>query len=307
MGLRRRSVLLGAVPFGVAMRVQAQGAARPASGPGGRGAVRPLQIVASFSILADMVKEIAGDAAVVSMLVGPNADAHAFSPAPADVKRIASADLVVVNGLGLEGWLDRLVAASGYKGRIVVATRGLKPRELSGAPDPHAWQSLRNARLYVENIGVALKSAMPSQAAAFEDRVVDFLRRIEELDAHARARFGAIAQERRRVVTSHDAFEYLGAAYGIEFIAPQGRSTDSEASAAQVAAVIRQLRSQRVHAVFMENMTDPRLIERIAQDANARVGGKLYADALSPPGTPADTYLKMMAANIDALADAMQP
>jgi zinc/manganese transport system substrate-binding protein len=267
---------------------------------------RPLRVVASISILADMTKQLAGASADVSSLVGPNADAHTYSPSPADVRRLAQADLVVVNGLRLEGWLERLIAASGYHGPVVVATKGLVPMQLAGAPDPHAWQSLRNARIYIQNIAVALKTASPSSAADIEARTVAYLGQIESLDAQARARFGAIPQEQRRVITSHDAFGYLGAAYGIEFISPQGRSTDSEASAADVARVIRQLKEQRVKALFIENITDPRLVDRIAKEAGVKSGGELYSDALSPPGTAADTYLKMYAFNVDALANAMQ-
>jgi zinc/manganese transport system substrate-binding protein len=274
-------------------------------GAGTRAVPNRLRVVASFSILADMTRQVGGDAVVVWSLVGPNADAHAYAPSPADVKRVAAANLVIVNGLRFEGWLDRLIAASGYRGKVIVGTKGVVPRLLGGEPDPHAWQSLANALLYVENIRAALVAAMPIRAAAIDERARDYTARIRQLDQDARARFERMPPEHRRIITSHDAFGYLGASYGIDFISPQGRTTDSEASAADVARVIRQLKERQARALFVENITDPRLIQRIAKEAGIVAGGALYSDALSPPGSAADTYLKMYAHNVDALATAL--
>ncbi|WP_088278611.1 metal ABC transporter solute-binding protein, Zn/Mn family [Ideonella sp. A 288] len=270
------------------------------------GSARRLAVVASFSILADMVREVAGDAADVTALVGPNTDAHVFQPTPADLQRVAGADLVVVNGLGFEGWIDRLVRASGYRGRVLVATRGIVPRRLGRAVDPHAWQSLVYAAHCVENIRAALVAAAPSRAGQIDRRAADYAARLAALDARARAAFDAVPREQRRILTSHDAFGYLGEAYGLTFIAPRGWSTDAEASAADVAALIRQVRGQQVRALFVENVTDRRLVDRIAQETGARVGGTLYSDALSAPGTAADTYLKMYAHNVDSLGVALR-
>jgi len=266
---------------------------------------RPLRVVASFSILADMVREVGGDAVEVTALVGPNADAHVFEPSPADARRLAGADLVVVNGLGFEGWLDRLVQASGYRGPMVVASNGVAGRTLGHGPDPHAWQDLANAQRYVANLRDALARVQPARAAEFERRAADYTGRLQALDREVRARFDAIAASQRRVITSHDAFGYFGAAYGIQFLAPQGVSTESEASAATVARLIDQIRSQNVRAVFVENITDPRLVERIAREGGVHAGGRLYSDALSMPGTEADTYLKLFACNARTIADAL--
>lgn len=267
---------------------------------------RPLKVVASFSILADMVREIGGPAVEVVALVGPNADAHVFEPSPADVRRLAAADLVVVNGLGFEGWIDRLVQASGYRGPLVVASDGVPGRTLGHGPDPHAWQDLTHAQRYVSNLRQGLTRAQPGHAAEFERRAADYTERLKALDRQARARFDAIPADRRRVITSHDAFGYFGAAYGIQFLAPQGVSTDSEPSAATVARLIDQIRSEKVRAVFVENITDPRLVERIAREGGVHVGGRLYSDALSLPGTEADTYLKFFACNVRTLAAALE-
>jgi zinc/manganese transport system substrate-binding protein len=269
-------------------------------------APRPLQVVASFSILADMLREIAGDAAQVHSLVGANADAHVFEPTPADAQRLAKADLVVVNGLHFEGWIDRLVRSSGYRGPVVEASRGIEPRRLGRAVDPHAWQSLAHAQRYVENMRAALVAAAPAQAAAIDARAAAYRRRIAALDASARAAFDAVPREQRRVVSNHDAFGYLGDAYGVTFISPRAWNTDSEASAAGVASVIRQVRQHQARALFVENITDRRSIERIAQETGARVGGTLYSDALSPPGGGADTYLRLYEHNVKTIATALQ-
>jgi zinc/manganese transport system substrate-binding protein len=269
-------------------------------------AARPLQVVASFSILADMAREVAGDAAQVQSLVGVNADAHVFEPTPADARRLAKADLVIVNGLHYEGWIDRLVRSSGYRGPVIEASRGIAPRRAGTALDPHAWQSLVHAQRYVENIRAALVAAAPAQAAAIDARAAAYRQRIAALDASARTAFEAVPRDQRRVVSSHDAFGYLGDAYGITFISPRAWNTDSEASAAGVAAVIRQVRQHRARALFVENITDRRSIERIAQETGARVGGMLYADALSPPGGVADSYLHLYAHNVKAIATALQ-
>lgn len=269
--------------------------------PASAGAARPLRVVASFSILADLLRNVGGDAVDVAALVGPDADAHVFEPSPADARRLAGADLVVVNGLGFEGWMGRLVRASGYQGPVVVATTGIPVRHLGQEPDPHAWQDLNHARRYVLNLRDALTQARPAQASAFHQNAARYLDQLAALDRTVRKTFDAIPQAQRRVITSHDAFGYLGAAYGITFLAPQGMSTDSEASAARVAGLIEQIRKQRVSAVFVENISDPRLVGRIAREGGVSVGGRLYSDALSRPGTEADTYLKLFAHNVATL------
>jgi zinc/manganese transport system substrate-binding protein len=276
-----------------------------ASGPALAQDMRPLRVVASFSILADLVGNVGGADVEVAALVGADADAHVFQPSPVDARRLADADLVVVNGLGFEGWLDRLVRASGYRGPIVVVSDGIAARKLAREPDPHAWQDLSHAKRYVENICNSLSRARPALATNFSGRCIAYVQRLAALDTEVRARFDALPKSRRRVITSHDAFGYFGAAYGIEFLAPQGMSTDSEASAATVARLVDQIRRHDVRAVFVENITDPRLVERIAREGAVTVGGRLYSDALSTPGTEADTYLKLFAHNATTIAAAL--
>lgn len=278
-----------------------------------RAQTAPPRIVASFSILADVTRELAPGGSEVTSLVGPNADAHVFEPSPTDGRHLTQADLVVVNGLNFEGWVDRLIKVSGYRGPVVVASRGVKlpasqearKRHDHGAVDPHVWQNLAYARIYVANISAALAARWPQHLAEIEHRRVAYLARVDELDRRVRDSLNTIPRDRRQVITSHDAFGHFGAAYGVDFLAPQGWDTHSEPSAAAVARLIRQIRQQGVRAVFIENISDPRLVERMAQEAGARVGGILYSDALSLPGGPADTYLKLIEHNARTLVDTL--
>jgi zinc/manganese transport system substrate-binding protein len=273
---------------------------------GAQAALPPLRVVATFSVLADMVREVGGPAVDVASLVGPNADAHVFAPTPADARRVASADLVVVNGLNYEGWIERLIRASGYKGPVLVASEGITPRRVGRGIDPHAWQSLAHAKQYVENIRAALVAAAPTRRAEIDTRAAAYLQRITALEQDTLARIGRLPAQQRRVITAHDAFGYFAAAYGVEFVSPRGWSTDSEPSADALARIVRQARAQQVGALLLENISDPRLIERIAREAGVGVGGALYSDALSPPGTAADTYLRMFAHNVRTIVEALE-
>ena len=285
---------------------------------------RPLRVVASFSILADLAAQVAGPVAEVSALVGPDADAHVFQPSPADVRRLAQADLVIVNGLGFEGWMTRLIGSAGYRGPVLTCSDGLKPRAApveagqdhaghadahgrgaaqggGGAPDPHAWQDIANARHYVARIRDALVTARPAQAELLRRRAAAYDAELAALDRRIRADFATLAPQQRRVVSSHDAFGYFAAAYGLEFLAAQSWNTDSEPSAADIARLIRQIRRQQIRAVFVENVSDARMVQRIARETGAVVGGTLHSDALSAPGGVADSYLKMMSHNAATL------
>jgi zinc/manganese transport system substrate-binding protein len=266
----------------------------------------PLRVVTTFSILADMTRETGGNVVAVTSLVRPNADAHVYEPTPADVRRLAEADIVIVNGLRFEGWIDRLIRASGFRGPVITASAGVSPRLLNGEPDPHAWQSLANAHRYVDNIRTALVAARPKHAREIDLRAADYLKRIDALDRSIRNRLAPIPPEQRRVVTTHDAFGYFGAAYSIEFLAAEGWNTDAEPSAGDIVRLVRQIKSEKARALFVENVTDPRLLQRIAREAGVQVGGTLYSDALSAPGTAADTYLKLMERNATTLIDALR-
>jgi zinc/manganese transport system substrate-binding protein len=275
-----------------------------------------VRVVATFSILADLAKNVGGDAVEVASLVGPNGDAHAYAPSPADAKLLTDAKLVLVNGLGFEGWIDRLVKASGTKAQVVAASKGVKPRHAKGEPghghghdhgtsDPHAWQSVANAKIYVGNIRDALVKADPEAKSTYEANASAYLAKLDALDREVKATIAAIPAARRKIITTHDAFGYFAAAYGVQFIAPQGVSTEAEVSARDLAKIIRQVKAQKIPAVFMENVTDPRLMRRIAEETGAKVGGKLYSDALSEPSGPAPTYIDMMKNNLKEFTAAL--
>ena len=265
-----------------------------------------LNIVASFSILGDLVRNIGGERVSVTTLVGPDGDAHVYVPTPADAKKIADAKLVVVNGFGLEGWLPRLVKSAGGKASIVTATAGIAPLTLGSDADPHAWQSVANARIYVGNIRDALVAADPASAEHFRANADAYLAKLDALDREVRAAIAQIPESRRRVISTHSAFGYFAAAYGVEFIAPVGVSTESEASARDIADIITQVRSAKIPAVFLENVSDPRLIRRISAETGAKVGGTLYSDSLTAEKGDAPTYIEMVRHNIKALTSALR-
>lgn len=289
--MRRRRLVLAAAGLPFARLVEA---------------ATPLRVVASFSILGDMVRIVGGDRVQVATLVGPDGDVHAFEPRPADARALAGADLVVVNGLGLEGWLGRLVKASGYKGPVVTASDGVTPRTMDGnVPDPHAWQDLRNGETYVRNIAAGLEAADPAGRHDFERNAQAYLAGIRAEDAKVREAIAKVPPARRKVVTSHDAFGYFGAAYGVEIVAPEGINEDAEPSARAIRLLIDQIRRERIKVLFLENALSPKLVQQIARETGAQLGGTLYADALSGPGGPADTYLGMVEHNLPLLVQAM--
>ena len=265
-----------------------------------------LNVVASFSILGDFASNVGGERVSVSTLVGPNGDVHVYTPAPADAKKIADAKLVVINGLGLEGWLPRLVQSSGSKATIVAATNGIAPLKIGSDADPHAWQSVANAKIYVANIRDALVTADPADTAIYRANAQTYLAKLDALDREVRDAIVQIPESRRKVISTHDAFGYFAAAYGVTFIAPQGVSTDSEASARDVAGIITQIKTSKIPAVFLENVSDPRLMRRISAETGARIGGTLYSDSLTDQKGEAPTYIDMVRHNIKALTSALR-
>jgi len=268
-----------------------------------------LPVVATFSILADFARNVGSDRINVAALVGPDGDTHVYQPKPADAKELGAARLIVVNGLGLEGWIDRLIKASGTKASVIVATKGINPQQMREegriGPDPHAWQSIANAKIYVANIRDGLIAADPAGEAAYRANAENYLGKLDTLEAEVKREITKIPPGRRQIITTHDAFGYFGTAYGFRFIAPEGVSTETEASARDVAKIIRQIKARKIPAVFLENVTDPRLVRSIAAESGAAVGGTLFSDALSPPDGPASTYIDMMRNNIRELAAAL--
>ena len=285
-----------------------------------------IKVVASFSILADLVRQVGGERVDVSSLVGADSDMHGYEPPPNDVKTVAAAQVFVINGLGLEGWADRLVKSTGFKGEAVVASRGIKALEADddhghghaegpakgpakahdhGGDDPHAWQDVANVKRYAENIRNALIAVDPSARAQYEAQAARFTAELDGLDRDIKAAFAPIPTARRKVITSHDAFAYFADAYEVAFLAPQGVGNEAEPSAKRVAELIRQIKKEGVKVVFLENISNPRVIERVSRETGAKSGGTLYSDALSGPDGPAATYLAMMRHNAKLIADGL--
>ncbi|MDE1189339.1 MAG: metal ABC transporter substrate-binding protein [Pantoea sp.] len=271
---------------------------------------KTVDAVASFTVLADIVKQVGGDHVNVKSLVGPNGDPHTFEPTPQDSQALAQADVVFVSGLGLEGWMDRLVSASGYKGSLVVASQGINTREMvddgKTITDPHAWNSMANGVIYATNVMNALIKADPEDAAAIRKQGENYIQQLQKLDSWAKTSFAAVPQSKRKVLTSHDAFGYFGQRYGVSFLAPVGFSTEAEASASDVASIIKQLKSEHITTYFMENQTDPRLVKQIASATGAKPGGELYPEALSEANGPAASYEAAFKHNVNVMLKSMK-
>jgi len=299
---------------------------------------QPLPVVASFSILQDLTRQVGGDRVSVSALVGPDGDAHVFEPTPQQARQLQQAKVLVANGLDFEGWLPRLKKAAGFQGQEIVASQGIAVRSLPkgqghdhghdhgagkeghdhdhdhdhghghhhGPNDPHAWQDVKNAIVYVRNIAKGLAKADPANAAQYDKQATQYIARLTALDASLRQRFAALPAERRSVVSTHDAFGYFAQAYGLRFVPVRGLSTESEPSARDLAALVKQVREERIGAIFVENISDPRLLEQLARETGAAIGGRLYSDALSPDGGPASTYVDMVETNAATLLKALQ-
>ena len=261
-----------------------------------------IKVVSTFSILGDMVQNIGGNNIELTTLVGANGDGHVYEPTPADAKSVAAADVVFVNGLGFEGWIDRLVKASGYKGKVIIATKGIKDLKFEGELDPHAWQDLSNGRIYIKNIKNALIDLDPKNSDLYKKNFIAYDKILESMDKSTKEKFADIPKKNRKVITSHDAFLYFGRAYGIDFRSPVGVTTESEPSAGELAALITEMREDGIKALFAENITDPRLIKQLAREVNAQIGGTLYSDALSDNSEPANTYINMFKYNVNELA-----
>ena len=283
----------------------------------------PVKAVASFSILGDLVRQVGGDRVAVDVLVGPGSDAHVFQPTPSQAKRVSQSQVVFANGLGFEGWMQRLLETAGYKGTPVVVSQGIKPLKVAedhghedhkpagkhghhDDADPHAWQSVSNVITYVGNIAKGLCAADAAGCSSYQKNAGAYTGQLRALDAEIKAAWSAIPPAQRKVITSHDAFGYYADAYGVKFLAPQGVSTESEASAKGVALLVRQIKKEKIKALFVESISDPRLIEQIGRETGVKPAGDLFSDSLSDDKGPASTYIDMMRANTMGLARAIR-
>lgn len=265
-----------------------------------------MKVVASFSILGDMVEQVVGEHAEVTTIVGPDADAHVYQPSVADARAVAEADVIFVNGMGFETWSDTLIAESGTEGAVFVATDGVTPVLVDGEVDPHAWNALTNGVVYVQNIADAMSEVMPDHKTEFQANAASYISTLYALHADTLKRLAALPEDRRTIVTAHDAFGYLADAYGMNFIAPIGIDTEAEPSARELAALITQIRDAGVAALFVENITSPALVQQIADETGLTIGGQLFSDALSERGGPATSYLAMFEHNLGQLLASLE-
>ncbi len=297
--IRRREFLAGGVAAGVVSPHLSSAQAR-------------VRLVATFSILGDLLHQLAGDRSDIAVLVGPDSDAHNYQLKPTDVKTILSAQLLLSNGMGFETWLRPVLATTALQGKHVVATNTVDPllrpvlRSEAALPmDPHCWQDAMRFRQYARNAAAGLSEVDPANAGVYRERLATYVKRLEELDAWTKAQIARVPMGKRRVITGHDAFRYFSQAYGVEFHAPRGMNLESEPSARDVALLIAMIREKNIKALFMENLTNPRLIEQVARDSGAVAGPPLYSDALSAAGGPAATYVAMMTYNVTLLVEGM--
>lgn len=277
----------------------------------------PIQTVASFSILGDLVRQVGGERVHVDVLVGPGSDAHVFQPTPAQARLVGQAKVVFSNGLGFEGWMSRLLKTTAYKGTQVVVSQGIQPIKEAGhddhkkghdhgETDPHAWQSVGNARVFVKNIAQGLCRADAAGCDVYDRNAKAYVAKLDALDTEIRAAWAPIPAAQRKVITSHDAFGYYARDFGVKFLAPQGVSTDSEASAKGVAQLVRQIKKEQIKALFVESISNPRLIEQIGRETGAKPSGELFSDSLSAADGAAPTYIDMMRFNTRALTTAVR-
>ncbi len=266
-----------------------------------------VKVVASFSILGDMVRQVTGDLADVTAIVGPDADAHVYTPNTRDARAVADADVIFVNGLGFETWSKTLIETSGTKGQVFIATDGVAPLKVDGATDPHAWNTLTNGMIYVANIAKGMAVVDPGNAAAYHANAKAYSARLQILHDRAVSEIGKLPTDQRTVVTAHDAFGYLAQGYGLTFLAPVGIDTDAEPSAKELAALIDHLKAVKAGALFVENITSRALVEQISRETGIKIGGRLFSDALSERGGPATSYEKMFEHNLGALIHALSP
>jgi zinc/manganese transport system substrate-binding protein len=270
---------------------------------------RTLHVVASFSILADVVKQVGGEQVIVKSLVPPDGDPHEFEPSPDDARILKEADIVFLSGEGLEVWFQRLVKASGYRGPTIIASTGIDTMSMiedgKSVTDPHVWNSARNVIVWANNIEKALSAASPEDTVNFRSNAASYAQRLEELDAYATTQVKSVPLANRKVLTSHDAFGYFSRAYGVSFVSPIGLSTESEPSAGEVAKLIEQIKREGVKVYFIENSNDPRLVQQIALATGAKPGGKLYVESLSAVDGPAATYVALFRYNVEQIIAAI--
>ncbi len=265
-------------------------------------------VISSASMIWDMVDNIAGDKIENRLIVPIGGDPHTYSPTPRDAQKVASSDLIFINGLTFEGWITELIENSGTKGKTITVTEGLTPiasSQYKNAYDPHAWMDLAKAQTYITNILQGLIEIDPVNKGYYEENYRNYSQELKDLDAYISKRILEIPEEKRLIVTSHDAFSYYGKRYGLDVQGIIGISTESEAQTSDIVRISNSIKSSGVPAIFVESTINPKLIKQIATDNGVAIGGSLYADSIGEKGSNGSTYLKMMKSNTDVIVDAL--
>ncbi|MCZ2158034.1 zinc ABC transporter substrate-binding protein [Bartonella sp. 220] len=276
-----------------------------------------INVVVSFSILADLVKNVGGDHISMTTLIGPNANTHTYEPTPHDAKILRNAHIIFINGLHLEGFINRLITASDTKARLVEVSNNISSLEIKNQEqsaqqhhhhndiDPHAWQTIPNVEIYIKNIATAFCKIDQQSCASYRKNSEIYIKKLKATQKILKTKIATIPKDKRVIITSHDAFGYFAQEYGFIILAPQGASTEAEATAADVAKLIKQIKANKAAALFVENISNPRLIKQISKETGLKIGGTLYSDALSDENGPAATYLDMMEHNVNTIIDAI--
>lgn len=283
----------------------------------GAHAAGEVKAVATFSILGDLVQEIAGDRVQLKVLVGPGGDGHVFQPSPTHARDVSQAAILFSNGLGFEPWVKRLLEASKFQGTHVIASNGVQPLKSAheghshhhghdhGDVDPHAWQRVSNVKLYAKNITNALCTLDAVGCAQYRKNELSYQAQLDRLDSTIRASWATVPPEQRKIITSHDAFAYYAKEYQVNFRAAQGINTAAEATPKGIAQLVRQIQKENIKALFVESISDPRLIEQIGRETGVNPAGELFSDSLSAKGGPATSYIKLMDYNTGSLVKAV--
>lgn len=267
-------------------------------------AVAKPKVVATINILADITSQVAGDKLEVESLLPTGTDPHTYEPSPGDARQIAQAAVIVRNGLHLEGWLDKLISSAGANARLITAAskvKAIQAQDYSNSFDPHAWMSLDNALLYVDEIEAGLSAAFPEFKSDFAENAKLYKSKIQEAEIRVWRWVNAIPPGRRHIITSHDAFRYFARRYGFEVASILGTSTDADVSLADINHLIQVVKDYQVPAIFIEAALNPKILNQLAHDLGIRIGGHLYTDSFGPKGSDADSYLAMILHNTQTL------
>lgn len=267
-----------------------------------------IKIISSASMFTDMAKNIMTDDFEISTIVPVGGDPHKYNARPSDANKVSKADIVLVNGLTFEGWITELIENSGTKAKIVTLTEGITPissLDYANSSDPHAWMDVSMSLTYIKNIKNALSEIKPEASDRINANYEKYSAQLKALDEEIKTKISSIPEAKRILITSHDAFQYYGARYGVRLEAIMGISTEAEAQTSDITRVSRVIKESKVPSVFVESTINPKMLKQIAKDNKVGIGGELFADSLDDPEKPAGTYVGMLRYNTNTIVDGL--